>query len=66
MRDEHTNTSITRRKTNLIPGFPFLFVSLDVITNNLKKEWHITNFKIIYMFKYKEQTFYRSICTSLL
>jgi len=39
MREKHTNTSTTCRKTNFIPEFPFLFVSLNVIINNLKKEW---------------------------
>ena len=38
MLEEHTNTSIACRKANLTPEFPFLFVYLDVLTNNLKKE----------------------------
>ena len=38
MLEEHTNTSIPCRKANLMPEFPFLFVYLDVIRNNLKKE----------------------------
>jgi len=53
------------QKSKFYSGISFPFFVIGPNTKQLKEGMTITNFKIIYMFKYKEQIFYCSICTSL-